>query len=80
MEINRLRVLALEIFKTQPELNPLYMKYLFHRTTNLSHRPNKLFVHHHNTTRYGDKSLIILGPRIWNALPEHKSVDNIDTF
>ena len=46
------------------------MKEIFLKTTNLTHRENNLLVHHRNTTKYGDKSLRVLGPRIWNALPE----------
>ena len=81
MEIKRLRVLALEVFKTLNNLNPCYMKDIFHRTNNDSHRQNNLLVHHHNKTKYGDKSLRILGPRIWNSLPEKmKSVKNVETF
>ena len=39
MEIKRLRCLALEIFKTVNNLNPCYMKEIFSKTTNLTHRP-----------------------------------------
>ena len=46
------------------------MKDIFLKKTCLTHRENDLLVHHRNTTKYGDKSLRVLGPRIWNALPE----------
>ena len=39
MEVKRLRNLALEIFKTLNHLNPEYMKEIFYKTTNLTHRP-----------------------------------------
>ena len=29
----------------------------------------RVLVRSHNTATYGDKSLKILGPKIWNALP-----------
>ena len=31
---------------------------------------NNIVVKSHNSATYGDKSLMTLGPKIWNALPE----------
>ena len=42
---------------------------------------NALKVERYNTVRYGKKSLRILGPQIWNSLPnEHKTTTNLDQF
>ena len=40
-----------------------------------------LKVERYNTVRYGKKSLRILGPQIWNSLPnEYKTTTNLDQF
>ena len=70
MEIKRLRNLATEIFKTVNKLNPTFMKNLFTSKENARVRPNNIVVKRHNSATYGDKSLMALGPKIWNALPE----------
>ena len=42
---------------------------------------NALKVERYNTVRYGKKSLRILGPQIWNSLPnEYKTATNLDQF
>ena len=56
MEIKRLRCLALEIFKTVNNLNPYYMKEIFSKVTNLTHRPLDINFNQ-NTTKYGSNSL-----------------------
>ena len=57
MEIKRLRCLALEIFKTVNNLNPYYMKEIFSKTTNRTHRLLDINFNQDNTTRYGSNSL-----------------------
>ena len=69
MEIKRLRCLALEIFKTVNNLNPYYMKEIFSKTTNLTHRPLDIKFNQNNTIKYGNNSLRSSGPHIWNSLP-----------
>ena len=69
MEIKRLRCLALEIFKNVNNLNPYYMKDIFSKSTNLTHRPLDLNFNQNNTTKYGSNSLRSLGTHIWNSLP-----------
>ena len=69
MEIKRLRCLALEILKTVNNLNPYYMKEIFSKTTNRTHRLLDINFNQDNTTRYGSNSLRSLGPHIWNYLP-----------
>ena len=70
MEVKRLRILALEIFKTLNHLNPEYMKEIFYKTTNLTHRPFNIKVNQNNTTKYDNKSLRSLRPHIWNSHPK----------
>ena len=45
------------------------MKEVFHKTTNLTHRPFSYKVNQNNSTKYGNKSLRSLGYHIWNSLP-----------
>ena len=44
MEVKRLRTLALEVFKTLNNMNPEYMKEIFHKTAFMTHRPLNLEV------------------------------------
>ena len=55
METKRLRSIVYEIFKTQHNLNPIFMKYIFHYSPNLTHKKRNLYIHTHNTTRFGNK-------------------------
>ena len=71
MEIKWLRTLALEAFKTLNNMNPEYTKEIFHKTGFTMHRSLNLEVNENHTTKYGNKSLICLGPNIWNSLPNH---------
>ena len=72
MEIKRLRNLATKIFKIANNLNPSFLKNIFTSKENAKVRPNNLVVKSHNTATYGDKSLMTLGPKIWNALPDYQ--------
>ena len=67
MEVKRLRTLALEVFKTL-NMNPEYMKEIFHKAAFTTHRPLNLEVNENHTTKYGNKSLRCLGTHIWNSL------------
>ena len=69
MEVKRLRILALDVFKTINNMNPEYMKEIFHKTALTKRRPLNLGVTENHTTKYGKKSLRCLGPRIWKSLP-----------
>ena len=55
--------------KTVNNLNSDFMKNIFTKKQNAGVRPHDLLVTSHKTVTYGDKSLKILGPKIWNALP-----------
>ena len=74
MEIKRLKVLVIEIFKTVNNLNPTYTKDISPVKLHPKVRPNNILVKHHNTyhntTAYGTNNLKSLGPKIWNQLPE----------
>ena len=75
MEVERLRTLCLEVFKTLNNLNPAFLEEIFHRIKWLTHRPKNIQVNVHKTVKYGDKSMRKLGPHIWNSLPEHMQVE-----
>ena len=70
IEIKRLKVLAIEIFKTVNNLNPNYIKDIFTPKLHPKVRPNDILVKHHNTITYHTKSLKTLVPKICNQLPE----------
>ena len=67
MEIKR--CFTLEIFKTVNKVNPYYMKKIFSKTTNLTHRPLDINFNQNNTTKYENNILRSLGPHISNSLP-----------
>ena len=48
--------------------NPNFMKTIFTSKKNSRVRPFDLLVKNRNTEKYGSKSLMALGPKIWNAL------------
>ena len=52
MEIKRLQCLALEIFKTLNNLNLYYMKEVFSKTTNLTHRHLHINFNQNNTRNF----------------------------
>ena len=69
MYIKRMRNLATEIFKTFSNLIPQFLKEIFKTKVNSRVKPNDLIVKTRNTTTYGDQSLTVLGPKVWNSLP-----------
>ena len=75
MEIRRIKTLAIEIFKTVNELNPLIMKTVF--KTNSIIRSFDLLVKNRNTEKYDSKSLVALGPKKCNALSKNVKRRNI---
>ena len=73
MEVRRHRQLAIEIFKTMNNLNPIYMKDIFiknNRRENSRHQ-NNIITNMENAYTYGHNSIKSLGPKIWNSLPEY---------
>ena len=85
MEINRLRYLCIEIYKSINNINPSFMKQIFLlRETNRKVRNQyklNLSVPKVNQVSYGGKGLIFYGPKIWSSLPLHvKTSENLKTF
>ena len=81
MEIKRLRNLATEIFKTVNNLNPSFMKDIFTSKENGKvRRPNNIVVKSHNSASYWDKSLMTLGPKIWNAFPLPENINSETSY
>ena len=85
MNVNRLRILCIEIYKTINSLNPSFMKNIFKlrersKPTREQYKLN-LDIPKHNQVTYGSKSLRLFGPKIWNSLPYHlKSAANLKSF
>ena len=80
MEIKRIKQLDIEIFKTVNNLNPDFMKNIFTSKQNACVCPLDLLVRSHKTATYGNKSLTILGPKIWNALPIEIKRETLSKF
>ena len=64
LEVKRLRTLVTEIFKTLNNENSNFMREIFYRSPNVSHKKQNLFGQNHKTAAFVDKSLIILGSQI----------------
>ena len=58
-----------EMFKTLNNLNPVFMKDIFHYSPNVTHEKHNLYIQ--NKTNFGNKSLRVFGANIWNTLPEY---------
>ena len=52
------------------------MKEIFHKTTNLTHRPFDIKANENNISKYGNKSLRIIGPHIWSSLLKQIKEEN----
>ena len=50
METKRLRTMVYEIFKTLNNLNPVFMKDIFHYSPNVTHKKHNIYIHPQNTT------------------------------
>ena len=85
MEVNRLRYLCIEIYKTINNINPSFIKQIFelkkrNRTVRNQYKLN-LNIPKVTQVSYGEKSLRYYGPKIWNSLPFHiKISENLKTF
>ena len=66
-----LKLLATEIFKTQSNLNPSFMKQIFVLKDVPYHLRScrNIFAPKPKTTGYGNESACFLGSRIWHAMP-----------
>ena len=85
MNVNRLRLLCIEIYKTVNNLNPEFMRDLFSlreigRLIREKYMLN-LSIPVHNQVTFGSKSLRVFGPKVSNSLPYHiKSSENLQSF
>ena len=85
MTISRLRSLCIEVYKTINSLNPSFMSKIFefNQPTRIqrSQQILNLKVQRANQVKFGERSLRVLGPKIWNSLPPHiKSAQNLSVF
>ena len=55
-KIKRLHTMVYEIFKTPNNLNPVFMKDIFHYSPNVTCKKHNLYIHTQNTTKFGNKS------------------------
>ena len=85
MHVYRLKILCTEIYKTISEMNPTYIKGIFHQYT--TDRPVRsqylcnLKVVRVNQNTFGTNSLTSLGPKIWNNIPcSLKGSENLINF
>ena len=78
-----LKILAIEIFKTLNNMNPSYMKEIFNTYTSRKNTRQHLNLNSqsYKTKRFGFRSLRVLGPILWNSLPnEIKILNDITKF
>ena len=70
---SRLRFIIIEVFKSLKNINPVYLKELFHHQIQpYSLRdPYPLIQEKRNTTTFGLRSFVYLGSKLWNNLPGH---------
>ena len=73
MNVNRLRSLCIDSFRTLNNINPAFINEIFElRKTNRAVRNQyklNLEVPTINQVTFGIKSIRYLGPKIWNSLP-----------
>ena len=83
LSLFRLRVLAIEVYKSVNNLNPQYICDMFsERKLNYDLRNSNLLTQHRfRTRRYGFKSFKFYGAKVWNALPtDIKQITKMDVF
>ena len=61
MEIKRLCTMVYEIFITLNNLNPVFMKDIFHHSPNVTLKKHNLYIHTQNITKSGNKNLRAFG-------------------
>ena len=70
MEVQRLKMMASEIFKSFDDLNPLFMNN-FCKKRNSMKKKNELMIHTQNSVTFGSNSLRCSGRHIWNTFPKN---------
>ena len=85
INIDRLRCLYIEIYKTLNDLNASFMKEIYekrdeNRVTRDRYKLN-LNISRRNHVTFGAKSLKVCEPKIWNTLPvNNKTAENLKGF
>ena len=82
LHVSRMRLIALEIFKSINNLNPAFMKDLFEfkMLTHDFRDQHKLVMPSFNTLRYGRNTFTYYGAHLYNSLPAHIKVTEYSTF
>ena len=69
------------IFETIKSSNPDFMYTYFKKDSHSARRKSDLVINRAKTTTFGEKSLRISGPKIWNSLPEDvKNLTSLHKF
>ena len=77
------KVIAAEVFKTFNNMNPAYMQNIFQKQPNIRATRQTLNLKSQRfiSEKYGFNSLRVLGPIIWNSIPNIiKTSKGIETF
>ena len=83
LHIRRLRIVALEVFKSVHQLNPVFMHNMFtcKETSYELRDPHQLVMPAFSTIRYGKNTFSYQGAHVWNVLPvDFKQVCDVDDF
>ena len=83
VKVRLLQLLATEIYKTLSNNNPSYIKEIFEMKCNRSSERLRYNIKSQTfkTTKFGRNSLRILGPILWNSLPNHlKAIKSLPIF
>ena len=78
-----IKLLALEMFKVKNDIQPNVLgRFVTHHEHNYDSRQNTQFLRDKvNSNTYGLESIRILGPKIWELLPQWmKLIENINSF
>ena len=60
METKRIRRTVYEILKTLSNLNPIFIKDIFHLSPNVTRKTHSIYIHTQNTAKFENKSLGLL--------------------
>jgi hypothetical protein len=83
LEVQRLRMVAMETFKILNGIGPVYLNdFIIEKQSVYAFRYNKILeVPRTRTVRYGTNSFSSLAAKVWNSLPDHlRTATSFDTF
>lgn len=83
LHLNRLKSIAVEVFKCTQKLNPTFMNEMFTlKECDLNLRdPSRLYIPKFNRIQYGKKTFSYYGSHLWNLLPhEFKRCVELKSF